>query len=247
MGRDYEGGETRRWFYDYRDLTPYFTPGKNVIAAEVFRHWPIGSTGIAGASGLSLRGRSEPAGTGQADRQVRRHVARHPGSRSSPTQPPTTPARNRPAGDCRVLTIRPGPPAARCKDIWAPLVASEIPPLMEARYPVLRIEGLAQPDRHRRRQFPRGLRSRARAPIRLLKVKGGKGAAVDDQAPPQATHDPGRGRAILRVPLHERNCAGLHGRVEERQEPLEIVDVGREFHLAAAWSTAARSSAATSG
>ena len=26
--------------------------------------------------------------------------------------------------------------------LWAPLVASEIPPLMEARYPVLRIEGL---------------------------------------------------------------------------------------------------------
>ena len=61
MGRDYAGGETRRWFYDYRDLTPYFTPGKNVIAAEVFRHWPDGIDGLARAAGISFRGRSEPA------------------------------------------------------------------------------------------------------------------------------------------------------------------------------------------
>ena len=28
MGRDYAGGSTRRWFYDYRDLTPYFTQAR---------------------------------------------------------------------------------------------------------------------------------------------------------------------------------------------------------------------------
>ena len=42
IGRDYAGGSTRRWFYDCRDLTPYFAEGTNVITAEVFSHWPIG-------------------------------------------------------------------------------------------------------------------------------------------------------------------------------------------------------------
>ena len=65
MGRDYAGGETRRWFYDSRDLTPYFTRGKNVIAAEVFQRLAGRTDGLAGAAGVSFRGRSEPAGTGQ--------------------------------------------------------------------------------------------------------------------------------------------------------------------------------------
>ena len=80
IGRDYAGGDTRRWFYDYRDLTPYFTKGKNVIAAEVFRHWPIGSTVSRGQPGFLFEAEVEPARTGQTDRQVRRHVAGHPGS-----------------------------------------------------------------------------------------------------------------------------------------------------------------------
>ena len=33
IGRDYTGGSTERWFYDQRDLTPYFKKGINVISA----------------------------------------------------------------------------------------------------------------------------------------------------------------------------------------------------------------------
>jgi len=41
IGRDYAGGSTRHWFYDCRDLTPYFVEGTNVVAAVVFQQWPI--------------------------------------------------------------------------------------------------------------------------------------------------------------------------------------------------------------
>ena len=65
MGRDYAGGETHRWFYDYRDLTPYFTPGKNVIAAEVFRHWPIGFTVSRGQPGFLFEAEVSLPGEGK--------------------------------------------------------------------------------------------------------------------------------------------------------------------------------------
>jgi hypothetical protein len=37
IDRDHQGGNTHRWFYDCRELTPFFTKGTNVITAEVFR------------------------------------------------------------------------------------------------------------------------------------------------------------------------------------------------------------------
>ena len=52
IGRDYAGGDTHRWFYDFRDLTPFFQKGGNVIAAEVFRQWPIGFTVSRGQPGF---------------------------------------------------------------------------------------------------------------------------------------------------------------------------------------------------
>ncbi len=35
-GQDYPGTQTGRWFVNYRNLTPYFHKGKNVVSAEVF-------------------------------------------------------------------------------------------------------------------------------------------------------------------------------------------------------------------
>ena len=52
IGRDYAGGTTQHWFYDCRDLTPYFVEGTNVVAAEVFRQWPIGFTVSRGRPGF---------------------------------------------------------------------------------------------------------------------------------------------------------------------------------------------------
>jgi len=43
---------TGKWFYDARDLTPYFRKGVNVMAAEVFREWPINETVTRGHPGL---------------------------------------------------------------------------------------------------------------------------------------------------------------------------------------------------
>ena len=68
IGRDYAGGKTGRWFYDCRDLTPFFTKGTNVIAAEVFGKWPDGWSAVARAAGISFRGGIGAAGPGENDR-----------------------------------------------------------------------------------------------------------------------------------------------------------------------------------
>ena len=52
MGRDYAGGDTRRWFCDCRGLASFFRKGRNVVAAEVFRQWPIGFTVSRGSPGF---------------------------------------------------------------------------------------------------------------------------------------------------------------------------------------------------
>jgi len=131
MGRDYAGGDTHRWFYDYRDLTPFFTKGKNVIAAKVFRQWPIGFRVSRGQPGFLFE--AEMTVPGQEKLTVK----------SDGTW------RGVPADDgygwqAPEFDDSIWPPALAVQDIWAPLIPSEIPPLMEARYPVARIEGLPE-------------------------------------------------------------------------------------------------------
>ena len=79
IGRDYAGGATHRWFYDFRELTPFFRQGKNVIAAEVYRALADGS-GFPRNSRLPLRSRVDAAGTAKADRGLRSYLARSAGA-----------------------------------------------------------------------------------------------------------------------------------------------------------------------
>ena len=114
MGRDYAGGKTHRWFYDYSRPDALFHPRQ-----ERHRRRSLPSLAdrgrVARPAGVPLRGRNRAAGKATSDRQVRRDWRAVPAAHSL-TRPPTTPARNRPAGDCPASTIRPGPPCARSTD-----------------------------------------------------------------------------------------------------------------------------------
>jgi hypothetical protein len=45
IGHDYNGGWTHHWFYECRDLTPFFHAGANVVAAETLTGVPMMSQG----------------------------------------------------------------------------------------------------------------------------------------------------------------------------------------------------------
>ena len=240
MGRDYAGGETRKWFYDYRDLTPYFTPGKNVIAAEVFRHWPVGSTVSRGQPGFLFEAEVGLPGESTLPGESKLTVKSDASWRAIPAaqfpNPAAYDAGKEPAGwRLPGFDASAWPACREVRDFWAPLVASEIPPLMEARYPVLRIEGLPKRTITADGSF-RVVFDRVLSAYPTLKVKGGQGRGVTIKAQQQATMVLGRAarrRAVLRVPHHDRDRAGLYGRVEERQDAGRDRRCRRQFHFAA--------------
>ena len=114
----------------------------------------------------------------EVDREVRRDLAGDCRPRSSPIAT-TYDAGKEPAGWRLPGFDDTAWPACReVKDVWEPLVASEIPPLMEARYPVLRIEGLPSRTSSPGRQFSRGVRPGAQ---RLSDLEGqGRQRGADD-------------------------------------------------------------------
>ena len=130
IGRDYDRGkEGPQWLYDYRDLTPFLHAGTNVIAAEIFTTGFVGSRVTRGKNAFlfeaEVQSQAGPTVTIKTD----------PSWRSS-------------AGDWR-SPIGAGPRdwrfagfddsfwsnSAAVESVWTPLAASELPPLMEARYP----------------------------------------------------------------------------------------------------------------
>lgn len=162
IGRDFAGGDTHRWFYDYRELMPFFRKGKNVIVAEVFRSWPVWQVS-RGVPGFLFE--AEVTMPGQQKLSVKTDAT----WRALPAQ--DLYGWQTPEFDDATWSA-----ARAVRNVWEPLVASEIPPLMEARYPVARIEGLPDgkvftKDGHFRVVFDRVLSG-----FPTLKVKVGKGA-----------------------------------------------------------------------
>ena len=165
MGRDYAGGNTHRWFYDYRDLTAYFKQGKNAIAAEVFHRWPIGFTVSSGQPGVlfeaELRWPEKETVIVKSDSTWRAVPAAQFPDASTCDAAKEPPGWRLPGFDDSAW-----PACREVKDIWPPLVASEIPPLMEVALPGASHRRAAQADHRRRRHLSRRLRSRAERPIR---------------------------------------------------------------------------------
>ncbi len=172
--------------------------------------------GLPRPAGIALRGRHKPAERDEVDGQVRRLLASRP--RRAVPQPG---ALQRQQGTGRLATTglrRFG--LARLPRGARPLVAigtQRDAALMETRYPVLRIEGLPSRTITADGSF-RVVFDRVLSGYPTLKVKGGRGAVVTIKGNNAGRRGAGRRRNVLRVPLHDRNRAGLHGRTEERQD-----------------------------
>lgn len=136
IGRDYDRGERgARWLYDARDLTPFFHVGRNVIAAEVFTQGFVGSRVTRHQNGLlfeaAVQQPRQPTLIVKSDAtwQATPSAAWVAGGQFDATQESS--GWRWPGFDAAAW-----PPCSVVESVWTPLAASELPPLMEARYPL---------------------------------------------------------------------------------------------------------------
>ena len=236
IGRDYAGGTTGRWFYDARDLTPFFRQGTNVIAAEVFREWPIGFTVSRGYPGFLFE--SGVALPGQAKLTIKSYGT----WRGSPAEhfptPTTYDAGREPAG-WRLPGFddsqwRPCVPAG---DHWTPIVASEIPQLMEGSYPVQRIDQVTgavalQADGSLRATGDGSFRvvfDRVLSAYPTLKVSGGRGVVLSIRAQHACDVILGAGEQTFEFPFMTEIAPAYTVILSKVNVPVEISDVGANF------------------
>ncbi len=134
MGRDYDREERApRWMYDCRDLGPYLHSGKNEIAAEVFSRGFVGSRVSRGKHGLLL----------EAAIKTQNGEVRVKTDESWKVKPDAAwGADGQWSAEKEDIGWQlPGysdagwSSAGSVGTVWTPLVASELPPLMEAEYP----------------------------------------------------------------------------------------------------------------
>ena len=228
MGRDYFGGGTGRWFYDRSDLTSFFTKGTNVIAIEVFREWPINFTVSRGSPGLLFEAEiTDTAGKKEtvASDATWRSLAAAQFPDASTFAPDLEPAGWRMPG----FDASAWPASREVKDIWAPLVASEIPPLMEARYPVLRYEGLPADKTFTHDGGFKVVFDRVLSAYPTLKIKGGKGALVTIKGQHEAKMVLGGGEQYFEFPYMTEVVPAYTVDLKQVTEPLTIEDAGANF------------------
>ena len=228
IGRDYEGGDTHRWFYDFRDLTPFFTKGTNVITAEVFRQWPIWATVSRGQPGFLFE--TEITGGSGGKMMVKSDTNWHSLAALQFPDATTFDAGKEPTGWRLAGFDDSAWPASReVKDVWETLVPSEIPPLMETRYPVARTEGFPENkvltnDGSFKVVFDRVLSAYA-----TLQVRGGKGAELTIKANNQARVILDGGELFYELPFMTEIVPSFSVEVKHVTEPVEIEDVGANF------------------
>ena len=213
IGRDYAGGSTHRWFYDYRDLAPFFQKGRNVIAAEVFRKGPGGVS----------RGQPAFLFEAQADKLTIKSDATW---RAIPSNGGMA---NWQAPD---FNSDSWPAAIAVQNIWEPVVASEIPPLMEARYPAAHIEGLPEKKVFTNDGSFKVVFDRVLSGFPQVKVKGGKGARVTLKAHASAAFvlgGGGGGEETLEHPFMTEIVPAFTVELKHVTEPVEILDAGAVF------------------
>jgi hypothetical protein len=121
------------------------------------------------------------------------------------------------------------PSSREVTDVWEALAPSEIPPLMEARYPVARVEGLPGS-----RVFPHDgsfkvVFDKVLSGYPLVKVKGGKGATVTIQSHMQAAFRLDGGERTLAFPMMDEIAPDFTVKLSNITQPLEILDEGAIF------------------
>jgi hypothetical protein len=227
IGRDFGGGNTRRWFYDYRNLTAFFRQGTNVIAAEVFSKWPNRWVVSRGQPGFLFE--AVVTQPGQPQMMLKTDASWRAVPAEQFPDASTYDASKEPAGWRQAGFDDSAWPAAReLKNVWEKLVASEIPPLMEARYPILRIEGLT----NRTLTADGGFKvvfDRVLSAYPTLQVRGGKGARVTIQAHGAATMILGEGEQSFEFPFMTEIAPAFTVMFTNVTRPVEVLDVGANF------------------
>jgi hypothetical protein len=242
IGRDYFGGNTGRWFYDYRDLTSFFKKGKNVIAAEVFKAWPINFTVSRGHLGFLFEAEATLPTQGRelikSDATWRTIPADYFSDAATHYDAGKEPAGWRLAGFDDSAWGRSTPAG----DFWNILTSSEIPPLMEARYPVKSIDnatgGVQIPERPLQDGHNIVVNSdggftvtfnRVLSGIPTIKVKGGKGAQISFKLLHQCVMTLGDGQQYFEYPFMDEIVPSIRIEVSHVSSPVEIEDVGAVF------------------
>ncbi len=237
IGRDYDRGKDGpQWLYDYRDLTPFLHAGTNVVAVEVFTAGFVGSRVTRNQNGFlfeaEVQSPGQPTVTIKTDSSWRSLPSDW---RSSPTQE----LRNwRLAG----FDDSAWPTCAAVESVWTPLVASELPPLMEARYPWRNVVQPAETVKQNGEQFVfSGNGSftlqfdRVLSAYPTLKANGGAGAQLKIIPGETLGHKSRSVSFMLRDGVQEFEYPFLDSfsvlRIEATNitTPVEILDVGAAF------------------
>jgi alpha-L-rhamnosidase len=228
IGRDYQGGNTHRWFYDCRDLTTFFTKGTNVITAEVFRQSPIWATVSRGQPGFLFE--AEITGGDGGKTSVKSDTTWHSLAARQFPDGTTFDAGKEPAGWRLAGFDDSAWPASReVKDVWETLVPSEIPTLMEARYPVARIEGLPTNKMFTNDGSFKVVFDRVLSAYPTLQVSGGKGAELTIKANNQTKVILNGRELFYEFPFMTEIAPSFTVDLKHVTEPVEIVDVGANF------------------
>lgn len=255
-GQDYPGTQTGKWFVNYRDLTPFFHKGANVVAAEVFnaeamegRYNTTGHGGLLFEAKLQLPGGESISVT--SDRSWRGLPARE--WRFGDWRPNASAAAERtlqfdasaesPGWRVAGFDDASWPLCAPASNQWPTLVESEIPPRMEAVYPVrevLRPTGNALVQGHKVTFSGDGSCAfrydRVLSGFVGLRVRGKAGTVLAIQ--PNEPNEPGYhrmatallrdGEQVLELPFYDSfsvvNLVASHVTA-----PLEILDMRANF------------------
>jgi hypothetical protein len=215
VGKDLEDVPTGKWMLNYRDLSPFFNKGRNLIAVEVFRaeallscHATSGRGGLIFearlrlADGTRLEMASDESWRGMAASQWRLEDWL-PTSRDKRLRVLCFDAAQEPCG-----WQGPGfrddswPFCSAVGDVWSPMVMSEIPPRLEALYPMQAIvrqtEGVTVPDHPFADGQPLVVSKTGAFTVRFdrvlcghvgIRVRGGAGAILELQ--PNELNEPG--------------------------------------------------------
>lgn len=254
-GEDYPGGKSRGntglYFCDYRDLTPYFHAGLNVIAVEVFAAQLDSWYGSTGHPGLLFQARITGADrsvrTLQADASWRGVVGRYleAGGDGVNYLPAREPASWQHSG----FEDASWPACVPTGSYWPNLQTSQIPPLRETVYPPARVvrisSGVDVPasplqkgrsitlkaDGSLALQYDRVLSAYVR-----LKIKGGAGATLHVAL--NETNGPGGHRAatihvadgeqVFQTPFYS-SFTVINLTASHVAQPIEIQDVKAIF------------------
>ena len=121
------------------------------------------------------------------------------------------------------------PQARETKEPWPPLVASEIPPLMEARYPAARSEGLPPNKTFAADGSFKVVFDRVLSGYPTLRVKGGKGARVVIRAHREQAFTLAGGEQSLRFSAMTEIAPSFTVEFRNVTEAVEVVDAGAIF------------------